>query len=299
MSSPLVHDQAVGPFALHSPPFTTQLLKWVGNKQRMAPQIISLFPSSWNTYYEPFLGSGGVLGSLAPDRGVGSDALQPLMDIWMWLKDDPDRLIASYAKYRDQFDDHEGKRLVYAEALREFNANPSGEQLIFLCRACYGGIVRFRKVDGGMSTPCGSHMPVSSESFANRVRTWQLRVSGISFYCRDFRESFAEARAGDVIYCDPPYTDSQKILYGAQSFTLHDLISCIDEAKGRGVKILMSIDGTKKTGAYSVINDFPEGLFQEEAAVTVGRAMLRRFQRGGFTLEDEVVKDRLLLTFSI
>lgn len=278
-------------------PFNTQLLKWVGNKQRMAPQIISLFPEHWNTYFEPFLGSGGVLGNLAPNRGVGSDVLKPLMDIWLWLRDDPERLIASYAKYRDQFKEHEGKKEVYATALSEFNASPSGEQLIFLCRACYGGVIRFRKTDGGMSTPCGAHMPVTSESFAKRVRAWQPRVAGTSFHCRDFRESFAEAKAGDVIYCDPPYTDSQKILYGAQSFSLHDLVACIDEAKGRGVKILMSIDGTKKTGLHEVMNDFPDGLFEEEAAVTVGRAMLRRFQRGGFTLEDEVVKDRLLLTF--
>lgn len=278
-------------------PFKTQLLKWVGNKQRMAPQIISLFPDRWDTYHEPFLGSGGVLGTLAPERGVGSDVLAPLMDIWNWLRDDPERLIAAYAKYRDQFEDHETKKQVYAAALKEFNANPSGEQLVFLSRTCYGGVIRFRRSDGGMSTPCGAHKPVSSESFAKRVQAWRPRVLGTSFYCRDFRETLAEATKGDVVYCDPPYTDSQKILYGAQSFNLHDLLACIDDAKGRGVKVLMSIDGTKKTGLHQVLHDFPEGLFQQEAAVTVGRAMLRRFQSSGKTLEGEVVRDRLLLTY--
>jgi DNA adenine methylase len=41
----------------------------------------------------------------------------------------------------------------------------------------------------------------------------------------------------------------------------------------------------------------PDDLFEHEVAVNCGRSMLRRFQLGGETLEGEVVKDRLLLTY--
>lgn len=37
------------------PEFKTQLLKWVGNKQRFANEIIRYFPSEFNCFYEPFL----------------------------------------------------------------------------------------------------------------------------------------------------------------------------------------------------------------------------------------------------
>ena len=47
-------------------PFKTQLLKWIGNKQRFAHEIVSLFPERFGAYYEPFLGSGAVLGTLNP-----------------------------------------------------------------------------------------------------------------------------------------------------------------------------------------------------------------------------------------
>ncbi len=47
------------------PPFKTQLLKWIGNKQRFAHEIVSYFPRQFGTYYEPFLGSGAVLATLA------------------------------------------------------------------------------------------------------------------------------------------------------------------------------------------------------------------------------------------
>ena len=50
-------------------PFKLQLLKWIGNKQRFAHEIISYFPGKYDGYYEPFVGSGAVLGTLAP-RGV-------------------------------------------------------------------------------------------------------------------------------------------------------------------------------------------------------------------------------------
>ena len=49
-------------------PFKSQLLKWIGNKQRFAHEIISFFPRRFQMYHEPFLGSGAVLGVLAPRR---------------------------------------------------------------------------------------------------------------------------------------------------------------------------------------------------------------------------------------
>lgn len=279
--------------------FKPQLLKWVGNKQRFAPQIISLFPDDMGTYYEPFLGSGGVLGTLAPTCAVASDVLRPLMDIWLTLKNDPDELIHWYAERRDDLDTHDQVRERYAKVLERFNKNPNGADFVFLTRSCYGGIVRFRKADGGMSTPCGAHMPISGDSFAKRVRVWHERVQGTAFYCSDYRSIMDEARRGDIIYCDPPYSDSQAILYGAQEFRLTELFDMIDRAKSRGVRVALSIDGSKKSGLHEVLLDFPQGLFETEADITVGRSMLHRFQMEGQSLEGDVVKDRLLLTYSI
>lgn len=284
-------------FGLVRAPFKSQLLKWIGNKQRLAPQILANFPTHWDTYHEPFLGSGGVLGTLGPDKAFASDVLAPLMEIWQLLAKDPEKLVAHYGHYRDQVHDHDSKRLVYQDALESFNRNPNGRDFVFLTRTCYGGVVRFRSKDGGMSTPCGAHMPVSTASFKKRAESWAPQVRGTTFRTLDFREAFKEVKPGDMVYCDPPYTDSQTILYGAQAFRLHDLIEAIDVAKSRGARVALSIDGTKKSGLKQVLHDFPAGLFVSEVGVTVGRSMLRRFQLGGETLESEEVRDRLLLTY--
>lgn len=277
-------------------PFKTQLLKWVGNKQRQAPEIIAHFPSRFDTYYEPFLGSGGVLGVLAPAKAVGSDTFKPLVEIWQTLHNDKEKL---KGWYRDRYSlmDQMGKVEAFEHVKANYNQSPNGADLLFLCRACYGGVVRFRKNDGYMSTPCGAHDPVSPASFSERVDLWHQRTKGASFQHWDYTSAFKEAKAGDLIYCDPPYADSQAILYGAQAFSLAHLLEEIEQAKRRGVSVALSIDGTKFSGKKICDLPIPDGLFKQELFINLGRSMLKRFQMDGKTLEDHHVADRLLLTY--
>lgn len=279
-------------------PFRTQLLKWIGNKQRFAHEIASYFPDDVRIYFEPFLGSGAVLGTYAPARAVASDALKPLAEIWLTLSRDPDELKRWYADRRSQVNhDFSNKQEVYEKVKASYNREPNGADLLYISRSCYGGVVRFRQSDHYLSTPCGVHKPISVESFSRRVGLWSERVGGTKFAHMDYRQAMGEARAGDLVYCDPPYTDSQAILYGAQAFVLDDLFNEIDRCKSRGVRIALSIDGTKKSGLRTVMNSAPKGLFETEVMVNCGRSMLRRFQMGGGSLEAEVVADRLLLTY--
>ena len=143
---------------------------------------------------------------------------------------------------------------------------------------------------------CGAHRPIAPESFEKRVDQWHRRLVGTEFRSLDFAEAMALARPGDVVYCDPPYSRSQAILYGAQSFQLDALLKAIQECKARGVFVALSIDGTKRSGNLSCDVPVPDDLFKREILINCGRSMLRRFQMPGQTLEGEVVADRLLLT---
>ncbi len=107
-----------------------------------------------------------------------------------------------------------------------------------------------------------------------------------------------KAKEGDLIYCDPPYVHSQDIIYGGQNFKLQELLETINDCKARGVFVVLSIDGTKKSGEYLCDLQIPDGLFEKEICVNVGKSMLKRFQMEGQILESENVTDRLLLTYS-
>ena len=276
-------------------PFKSQLLKWVGNKQRYAHEIASYFPANYDTYFEPFLGSGAVLATLAPTRAIASDAYGPLISIFQVVQQSPQKLVSWYTE-RWNLTTTLGKEIAYREIRDSFNRRPNGPDLVFLSRSCYGGVIRFRK-DGAMSTPCGVHDPISPSSFATRVNDWHYRTRNTRFMKCDYRAAIELAREGDLIYCDPPYSNTQKILYGSQSFELRELIDSIAECKQRGVAVALSIDGTKRSGRITTELPIPGGLFEQEVQVNCGRSMLRRFQMGGQTLEAEVVTDRLLLTY--
>jgi DNA adenine methylase len=231
-------------------PFKTQLLKWVGSKQRSAHEIISYFPKAFDRYFEPFLGSAGVLAALAPDRAFGSDVFEPLIEIWQTLHAAPDTLKDWYASRCRRMTS--GDKVAEYETIKaSYNAKPNGAALLFLCRSCYGGVVRFRKADGFMSTPCGVHTPINPDSFANRVDQWRRRTAGASFHLMDYTVAMGKAKKGDLIYCDPPYKDAQKILYGAQAFDLRQLFEVISDCKRRGAFVALSIDGTKRSGGLN------------------------------------------------
>jgi hypothetical protein len=85
-------------------PPKSQLLKWVGNKQKFAVEITRYFPTDINRYIEPFLGSGAILATVAPNNGWGSDVFKPLIEIWQKLAYDPNALIDWYAERRNRLE---------------------------------------------------------------------------------------------------------------------------------------------------------------------------------------------------
>lgn len=277
-------------------PFRRQLLKWIGNKQRFAHEIVSYFPPRFGRYFEPFLGSGAVLGTLAPEKAVASDSFESLIEIWQTVHNSPGTVKSWYAeRWRAMM---EGDKVeVYESIKASYNAEQNAADLLFLSRSCYGGVIRFRQKDGYMSTPCGAHLPISLASFSRRVDEWHQRTAGTNFMHMEYEEAMSKAERGDLIYCDPPYSDTQSILYGAQSFSLKHLFAVIADCKGRGVHVGLSIDGTKRSGNLVCEVPIPDTLFEREVFIHCGRSMLKRFQMNGQTLEGEVVTDRLLLTY--
>jgi DNA adenine methylase len=225
-----------------------------------------------------------------------SDAFAPLIEIWQALQTDPTTIKQWYMQRWKAMASGD-KGAVYERIKASYNVNPNGADLLFLCRACYGGVVRFRQRDGYMSTPCGPHHPISPTSFAQRVEQWAPLTRGATIAHIDYAAAMRMAKEGDLIYCDPPYSHSQTILYGAQSFSLATLLETIQGCKARGVRVALSIDGTKKSGNAICSIPIPDRLFEREVLIHCGRSMLKRFQMNGRTLEKEIVADRLLLTY--
>ena len=74
-------------------------LKWAGGKRWLAPRYRHLFPTSFTTYVEPFLGSGAVFFALQPKAALLSDRNPELINVYEqvranWLE--ISRLLSEY-----------------------------------------------------------------------------------------------------------------------------------------------------------------------------------------------------------
>ena len=281
------------------------LLKWIGNKQRFAETIISYMPHSFNNYYEPFLGSGAVMAELLYadstmlfphfEQAYGSDILPFLIDIFNITKENPKALVDHYRKEISEYYQDPIKK--YDEIRDSFNAGHNPYDFVLLSRTCYSGVIRFRKADGYMSTPRGPHKPISPETFEKRISLWHDLLQKASFSCESYTESMKRPKEGDVVYCDPPYTHSQSIIYGAQDFDIDTLWKMIAECKERGAKVMLSINGMRDSKKKDISVTPPDGLFERKLFVNCGTSMIDRLQNTGKEMKDKKVDDQLLLTW--
>lgn len=281
------------------------LLKWIGNKQRFASTIISYLPDTFENYYEPFLGSGAVLAELLMqdstkmfphfEHAYCSDVLPFLIDIFNSVKSNPDGIIEYYSKEITAY--YSDPETQYEVIRDRFNQNHNAYDFCLLSRTCYSGVIRFRKDDGYMSTPRGPHKPISPATFEKRVDLWSDLVQKAEFSVESFETAMSKPQYGDIVYCDPPYTHSQSIIYGAQEFDVERLWDKIAECKSRGAHVMLSINGTRESRKKDISVDIPEGLFEREILVNCGTSMIDRLQNAGKGMTDEVVHDKLMLTW--
>ncbi|MDR2162818.1 MAG: Dam family site-specific DNA-(adenine-N6)-methyltransferase [Clostridiales Family XIII bacterium] len=281
------------------------LLKWVGNKQRFASAIVSNMPYAFQDYYEPFLGSGAVLAELLNRRYsemfpsfsnvYASDVLPFLIDIFNITKKEPDRLILYYSEQVEEYNKDPDEK--YSSIRNRFNTNPNPWDFCLLSRTCYSGVIRFRKADGYMSTPRGPHKPLQTSTFSRRVKEWSTLIQNVDFSVLDYSLAMDRPKAGDVVYCDPPYTHSQSILYGSQQFDIGELWRKIYECKRRGVYVLLSINGFRESRKKDISAQIPRGLFERELTINCGTSMIDRLQNNGSKMDGEQVHDKLLMTW--
>lgn len=177
-------------------------LKWVGGKGRIIPQLLPHLPTG-RRLIEPFVGGGSVFINTNYDSYLLADSNRDLIDVYLWLRTSPARLIKVTRELFNSKPDFNDVRLQFNCTLSSFTIERAA-QFLYLNRHCFNGICRYNK-KGEFNTPRGKYKSVyfpESEliAFSNK-----LNRQSISIRDDDFEETIATAADGDVIYCDPPY----------------------------------------------------------------------------------------------
>ena len=201
-------------------------LKWVGGKRQLLPVLRRFYPTHFNRYFEPFLGSGAVFFDL-----LGRGALDGR---GATLSDDNADLIGCYRRVADSLDHvlDELERLAAGHAaggrqhylrVRDERFNPAraswresgadvdrypadlAAMLIYLNRTGYNGLFRLN-ASGEYNVPPGRYdNPKIVDRVLLSLASRALGASNITIRKASFDRVLEDARDGDFVYFDPPY----------------------------------------------------------------------------------------------
>lgn len=223
---------------------TKPFLKWVGGKTQILPQVLDLFPTKIQNYYEPFLGGGSVLLGLLSYIKMGkiqvtgtifaSDVNPIIIGLYQNIQLRVEELITRVQELSIEYVNISGTEvnrtptiLVEAQTSPEsyyywirsrFNAllpedkcNVNGSAMIlFLNKTCFRGV--YREGPRGFNVPFGHYKNTATIIDPDHIRTVSELIRGVEFRVASFEQVFSESTfdqntfdQNDFMYLDPPY----------------------------------------------------------------------------------------------
>jgi len=220
-------------------------LKWAGGKYSLVEHIQARLPQA-NKLIEPFVGAGSVFLNTQYKRYLLNDINPDLINLYNFLKAQPDALINDARSF---FDGKRNDEKMYYALREEFNATQDEYYrailFLYLNRHGYNGLCRY-SLQGRFNVPFGRYKkPYFPE---DEMFVFSEKSQKATFTCLPFEKVFSRARRGNVIYCDPPYAPISKTAafttYAARRFGQESQEKLAELAtrasKKRGIPVLIS-----------------------------------------------------------
>lgn len=176
-------------------------LKWAGGKTQLLPEIRSRVPTKFNRYIEPFLGGAAVFFDLAPQDAILADANVELMNCFQIVRDYPNELLQTIAKFSISEDEYYRVRSLDPLKLSTLSR---AARFIFLNKTCFNGLYRVNKA-GKFNVPFGK---IKSCTLANADAIYSASrvLKSAKLIAKDYLEVLSDfSSRGDFIFLDPPY----------------------------------------------------------------------------------------------
>lgn len=217
-------------------------LKWAGGKRALVEQFLPYIPESYGRFHEPFAGSGALFFHLRPVRASLSDNNCRLIRTYQGLKNDPQGVIARLRQYKHD------REFFYELRERDIDAEDDvavAAWFIYLNKTGYNGLYRVNSKNR-FNVPFGDYQRPNICDEPTLVACAQ-QLRNVTLRNEDFVEAARRAKAGDLVYFDPPYVP----LSATSSFTSYTkhgfgpeaqerLRDLARELADRGVHVLLS-----------------------------------------------------------
>ena len=224
------------------------VIKWPGSKRRQADTLTQLIESApFSTYYEPFVGSGAILGALSPERARAGDIQPELISLWHLIQSDPGEVAETYRKNWNNLR-NQGHEYFY-EIRSEFNITRSPHALMFLSRTCVNGLIRFNSNGDFNNSFHHTRAGINPDTLESIIHMWSRRIAGTTFSNADYEETCEAAKSDDIVYLDPPYMGN-KGRYRHGSFDFERFWALLDRLNAKNIRWVLSIDGSSGSRRY-------------------------------------------------
>ena len=221
-------------------------LKWAGGKFRLLERIIPEL-SKGKRLVEPFVGAGVVFLNTEYPEYLLCDRNEDLINFFRNLAQGQQHFMRACMEF---FTPGCNNADTYYGLREKFNSLPFNDEraalFLYLNRHGFNGLVRYNS-QGKFNTPFGSY---SAPYFPKEEMLFfveKTQRAAITFSVMDFRETFSALKAGDVVYCDPPYVP----LSATANFTSYTagefgpaeqlaLSKCAAAANAKGCRVVLS-----------------------------------------------------------
>ncbi|EFA3723070.1 DNA adenine methylase, partial [Escherichia coli] len=179
------------------------ILKWAGNKTAIMSELKKHLPAG-PRLVEPFAGSCAVMMATDYPSYLVADINPDLINLYKKIAADCESFIS---RARVLFEEA-NREVAYYNIRQEFNYSSEitdfmkAVYFLYLNRHGYRGLCRYNK-SGHFNIPYGNYKnPYFPEK---EIRAFAEKAQRATFICASFDETLAMLKAGDVVYCDPPY----------------------------------------------------------------------------------------------
>jgi DNA adenine methylase len=227
------------------------IVKWVGGKTKLLPELLARMPERYNRYYEAFADCAALFFRVAPKKAVLADMNADLIGLYTAVSRDVGAVIRRLEHHRDAHDqDHYyDTRERWNDREIEWSTPERAAAFIYLNKTCFNGLWRVNRA-GAFNVPIGRYTdpPIC---VPEALRAARDALANAELRCMDYRKSTADAKAGDFVYFDPPYdpvtTTANFASYTAVGFGPDDQRALGDHARelvARGCKVMLSNSDT-------------------------------------------------------
>lgn len=227
-------------------------LKWAGGKYRCLQHILSSFPKA-NRLIEPFVGSGVIFMNTDYRQYFLADTNADLISLFQQVQTEGESFIRACETFFSVENNQSERYYAHRALFNQTNdVHLRAYLFLYLNRHGYNGLCRYNQ-QGQYNVPFGRY---KKPYFPHKelCQFHEKSQKSTVFKQADFHETFAQAKPGDLIYCDPPYAPLDQISnfssYSQKKFGEKEQIELTQlaiETARRGIPVIISNHDTSFT----------------------------------------------------